>query len=159
MKILLLEDLDTFYDAISDGLAVRRAEIGKVEIIRIASELEFRRALPQLVKADFDVAIFDVMVGWCSIEDAVTDEGKNPPEEVSEELKLDTRWRSGVRCRRMFEEGRADAGTRPVPCLYYSVLDRDNLEDELNGETELVVKQGDIDTLVRALKQRVVIRK
>ena len=86
--------------AISDGLKTRQAEVGKVSIERLATELDFRRALPRLVKIDFDVAIFDVMVGWCMTEDAVTPEGSNPPPEVLEELALDKRWRSGVRCRR-----------------------------------------------------------
>ena len=153
MKILLLEDLDTFYEAIRDGLATRFKDIGKVDIVRIASELEFRTALPRLVKEDFDVAIFDVMVGWCLPEEAVTEAGMNPPPEVAQELSLDKRWRSGVRCRRMFEERRAQAGARAVPCLYYSVLDPESLHEELNGETELVVKQGDIDSLVRAIKR------
>ena len=153
MKILLLEDLDTFYEAIDDGLKIRQKEIGGVTIERIATELDFRRALPKLVKADFDVAIFDVMVGWCTTEDTVTPEGANPPPEVLEELGLDKRWRSGVRCRRMFEQGRKDAGTRPVPCLYYSVLDPESLGDDLNKDTELAVKQGDIDSLIHVIKR------
>ena len=153
MKILLLEDLDTFYEAMLEGLATRYKEIGKVDIVRIATELEFRNALARLAKEDFDVAIFDVMVGWCLPEEAVTEAGMNPPLEVAEELSLDKRWRSGVRCRRMFEESRAQAGARAVPCLYYSVLDPESLHDELNDETELVVKQGGIDNLVRAIKR------
>lgn len=155
MKILLLEDLDTFFEAIRDGLATRIKSIGPTTIVRFESELEFRDALEsgKLIKEDFDIAIFDVMVGWCSNEDAVTPKGRNPPQEVLDELTLDRPWRSGVRCRKVFTEARAAAGSRVVPCLYYSVLDPEGVKEEINDDTELVVKQGSIDALIESIQR------
>ena len=150
-KILLLEDLDSFAETIREGLQSKHKQLGRVEIIRIATELEFRRRLPELSYADFDVAIFDVMVGWCSIEDLDTEAGTKPPQAVDDEREGKAKWRSGVRCRKLFAEEREKAKSRPVPCLFYTVLDEDNLEGELNGDTPLIVKHGELDPLVSAI--------
>ena len=153
MKILILEDLDTFYEAIREGLKTQTDRLGTTEIVRYETELQFRDALESgfLINEHFDVAIFDVMVGWCTNEEAVTEKGQHPPQEVRDELALNKPWRSGVRCKKMFTEQRTTNGSRKVPCLYYSVLDPEGMKDELDGDAELVVKQGGIDHLVEAI--------
>jgi hypothetical protein len=85
MRILLLEDLDTFADALTQMLESKRHELGPVGIDRIATECEFRRRLPELIREPFSVAVFDVMVSWCSLEDLDTPEGRDIPPEVLEE--------------------------------------------------------------------------
>ena len=155
LKIFFLEDLNSFYEAICAGLARRSSELGEAEITQISTELEYRRKLESgaLVHAGFDVAIFDVMVSWCTPEESETPAGENPPPEVQEELLSNMPWRAGVRCRRMFAEALAAAGVGQVPCIYYTVLEPEDLREVLTEETPLVVKQGDIDSLVSAIKR------
>jgi hypothetical protein len=157
LKIFLLEDLDTFYEAICAGLAQRSSELGEAEITRVSTELEYRRQLESgaLVRARFDVAIFDVMVSWYTPEEADTRAGGDPPPEVQEELLLRVPWRAGVRCRRMFAEALAAAGVGQVPSIYYTVLEPEDLREVLTEETPLVVKHGDIDSLVLAIKRAI----
>jgi hypothetical protein len=154
MRILMLEDLDTYADALRTRLEGKSFELGPVGIQRISTELEFRRKLPELVKESFQVAIFDVMTSWCTIEDLETDEGKQPPKEVVAERDEVKKWRSGVRCQRLFEQALEKAKRPPVPCIFYSVLDKEDLRDELDGDTPLVVKEADLEALIEVIKQR-----
>jgi hypothetical protein len=149
MRILLLEDLDSFAEALMLQLTKTR-ELGPVGIDRIATELEFRRRLPELVEDSFNVAIFDVMVCWCTLEDLETPEGQAIPPEVNAERNGEKKWRAGVRCQQLYAEALAKAGKPPVPCIFYSVLDEEDLKGELGG-TPLVVKQGEMTPLVRAI--------
>jgi hypothetical protein len=151
MRILLLEDLDTFAGALIESVESKRSKLGPVSIERVSSELEFRRRLPQLATESFHFAIFDVMVCWCSLEDLDTPEGKNPPPEVIEERDGNKKWRSGVRCLEMFDKVRADLNLTRVPRIFYSVLDHEDLKGELNGDTALVVKQGELAPLIQAI--------
>jgi hypothetical protein len=153
MKILLLEDLDTFADAVAQGLEARRSELGEVVLIRIPTELAFRRRLDELVREDFDVAIFDVMIAWCMPEETLTKEGANPPEEVLREFALDARWRSGIRCKNIFERELNNRHLPPVPSIYYTVLESSYLQTESDDKTPIVTKQGEIDFLVEAIRQ------
>ncbi len=153
MNILLVEDLDSYFEAIRDGFESR---LNAPNITRISTELEFRCQLPQLEKQAFDVAIFDVMINWCTPEDTITPEGMNVPAEVLEEIDSKRSWRSGVRCRRMFQEARKKADSRPVHCIHYSVLDIEDLRKEISDEeVELIGKSGDIEPLVRAIRRAV----
>ncbi len=151
MRILLLEDLDNFADPLIQQLT-RTRELGPVGIERVATELEFRRRLPELVQDSFNVAIFDVMVCWCTLEDLETPDGQAIPAEVNAERNGEQKWRAGVRCQRLYAEALAQAGKPPVPCIFYSVLDGEDLKGEL-GSTPLVVKQVELASLLDAIRQ------
>ena len=153
MQILLIEDLDTFAQAIEEGLASIHSELGKASVTRIATELDFRRRLEELARMDFDVAIFDVMVAWCSPEEVQTQEGANPPGEVMQEFSGETRWRSGIRCKRLFDDTRTKLGIPCVPGIYYTVLEAAYLQSEVADGTPTVTKQGDITVLAREIKR------
>ncbi|MBI3879657.1 MAG: hypothetical protein HY301_06280 [Verrucomicrobia bacterium] len=150
MRILLLEDLPSFADALQQSLEARQ-ELRPVGIERIATEYEFRRRLPELARESFQVAIFDVMVRWCSLEELDTPEAQELPPEVVEERDGIKKWRSGVRCRRLFAKALQEIGASPVPCVFYSVLDLEDLGEELNGDTPLIVKQGELEPLVQEI--------
>ncbi len=152
MRILLLEDLDTFAGALKNSLEAKHQELGVVSIERVATELEFRQKIPKLVQEPFHIAIFDVMVSWCTIEDLETPEGKFPPKEVIAERDGQKKWRSGIRCRKMFIEALAKAGRPSIPCIFYSVLDHEDLKGELSDDMTLVVKQADLSPLVQVIK-------
>jgi hypothetical protein len=151
MNILLLEDLDTFAETLQKSLQTRHRELGRVSIERVGTELEFRHRLPELVQKPFDVAVFDVMVSWCTLEDLETPEGQNPPPEVIAERDGIKKWRSGVRCRQMFNEALSTASRPQVPCVFYTILDKEDLKGELSGDTPLVVKQGELGPLVETI--------
>jgi hypothetical protein len=56
-----------------------------------------------------------------------------------------------VRCRRLFYEALSKPNRPPIPCIFYSVLDAEDLKGELNGDTPLVVKQGELDPLIQEI--------
>ena len=153
MQILLLEDLDTFAQAIQEGLAALRSELGEVSVTRIATEIDFRHRLEELARRDFDVAIFDVMVAWCTPEEVQTKEGANPPAEVMQEFLGEARWRSGIRCKHLFEHARMNLGLPRVPSIYYTVLEAAYLQTEVDDETPTVTKQGDVAALAREIRR------
>jgi hypothetical protein len=150
MKILLLEDLDTYADVIIEAL--RKSKLRQVQVIRVATESEFRCRISELIESNFDIAIFDVMVCWCKIDAKGQPEDNSPPPEVLAEIMQKTKWRSGLRCRRMFSEALRSAGKPLVPCIYYTILDREDLQDSMGQDhTVVVAKQGDIQPLVDAI--------
>ena len=153
MHILLLEDLDTFAESIQEGLPSVRSVLGEVNVTRVATELEFRHRLEELARADFDVVIFDVMVAWCTPEEVQTKEGANPPTEVMQEFSGETRWRSGIRCKRLYDEARTKLGIPCVPGIYYTVLEAAYLQSEVADGTPTVTKQGDITVLAREIER------
>lgn len=147
MKILLLEDLDNYAEVIIESL--KKSKLRNVHIVRIATEFEFHGRLQELVNDSFDVGVFDVMVCWCKINEEGDPEAPNPPEEVLAEINQKAKWRSGLRCRRVFSEALEKAGKPAVPCIYYTILDRADLEDSLAHDPSLIIaKQGNIQPLV-----------
>ena len=89
------------------------------------------------------------MVCWCKINEDGDPEDPNPPDEVLAEINQEAKWRSGLRCRRLFSEALEKAGKPVVPCIYYTILDRADLEDALANDPSLIVaKQGNIQPLV-----------
>ena len=150
MKILLLEDDEVYAETIDMAL---RDTFKGVEVVRLATEREFRQKLNFLATGRFSVAIFDIMIRWGDAEEL-----SDAPLEVKKEAEGTKKWRAGIRCRKLFNEAVAKHGGKPVPSFYHSVLDAHDLaSDDLNGETELVVKQGNIEQLtdkVREFTQR-----
>lgn len=149
MKVLLLEDDDSYAETIEEAL---NNAFSQVKVIQLSTEREFRHRLAELAAKKFDVAIFDIMVRWGDVE-----EFSDAPPEVMDEAEGKKKWRAGVRCLRLFNEELDKHGAQPVPSLYHSVLNAQDLAGELNDGTELVVKQGNIEVLtdkVRQLTQR-----
>jgi hypothetical protein len=150
MKILLLEDDELYAETIDTAL---KDAFKGVEVVRLTTEREFRQKLTSLATGKFSLAIFDIMIRWGDAEEL-----SDAPHEVKEEAEGKKKWRAGLRCRKLFNEAVAKHGGLPIPSFYHSVLDAHDLaNDELNGETELVVKQGNIELLtnkVRELTQR-----
>lgn len=145
MKLLLLEDDDIYAETIEIAL---KGAFSRVRVIRVSTEREFTRRLADLAAEEFDVAIFDIMIRWGDVEDL-----SNAPPEVREEAEGKQKWRAGVRCRRLFNEEVAKQRLQPVPSFYHSVLDAQDLAGELDGETDLVVKQGNIEQLTGKVRQ------
>jgi hypothetical protein len=151
MNILLLEDLDSYAADIVSALQAKKFELGRVEVERVATEYEFRRRLPELAARNFDVAVFDVMVSWCQLEDFQDPKAKELPLEVQEEQAGTTKWRGGVRCYQLFLDARTSQARRVTPSIFYSILDGDDLRETLPEGVELVTKQGEIEPLVQAI--------
>jgi CheY-like chemotaxis protein len=145
MKVLLVEDDDMYAEVISEAL---KGSFAQVKLVRISTEHEFRRQLAGLATGNFDVAIFDIMIRWGDVEDL-----SDAPSDVKEEAEGKRKWRAGVRCRQLFNEALAKQKAKLVPSFYHSVLDAQDLVGEINGEAELVVKQGNIEQLIDKVRQ------
>ncbi len=156
MNILLLEDIEDYAKIIIESLEYK---LPGVKIVHVVTEFEFRERLPELLRYSFDVGIFDVMVNWCRIKADGELENDNPPPEVRAELEQNVKWRSGVRCRRLFTEALAQAGRRDVPCLYYTILEEgDMAEVRYDDLTPIIAKTGDMLPLVNGILQVIAAR-
>ena len=152
MKLLLFEDLDLYASAIEEILRAKRPK-EEHEIIRITTELEFRRRLATLAKEAFDAAIFDVMVPWCAMEDTGSQAENELPDEVKREMSGEVKWRTGIRCSRMFRNERERAGLPAVKTIIFTILQEYDLSDShltpLDGE--LIVKENGTEALVEKI--------
>ncbi len=154
MKILHLEDSLDFAQTLEESLVLRLKQFRKIFIDRVATEIEFRQRLSELAAKPFDVAIFDVMINWGNASELETKIGQNPPLEVRNELDGKARKRAGLRCMKMYKDALSANSKVDVPCIVYTILDEEVLSGEIfdfTNDTQLVIKQGDLNPLVAAI--------
>jgi CheY-like chemotaxis protein len=142
MYILLVEDDYLQAEWIHDCL---RSAFQKLRFERIATEQEFY-ALVQGISDDYpDVIIIDIMLRWA---DPSRDMAP-PPEEVQE----GGFYRAGIRCERKLA-GRDDM--RNIPVILYTVLERIDLENEIDGLASNVTylrKDSDSSALTERIRE------
>jgi CheY-like chemotaxis protein len=101
--------------------AVLEREFSGAKIERLSTELDFYKRLESLEQMP-DVFIIDVMLRW-------TDPGieMQPP---SQEVEREGFYRAGLRCGKKIASHET---ARHVPIIFYSMLERSDLEQELTG--------------------------
>lgn len=144
MKILLLEDdhlqAKWLQDALQDKLNELRPA---VETVR--TEREFQSRLDELVRWDPTVVLLDAIVRWTdpSPDLMAPPDGYNGP------------GRAGVRCAKLFAEA-----SPHTPIILYTILEREDLEEELVSlprGVQHLRKEADLSPLldrIRAVVQR-----
>src|SRR5580700_8254064 len=117
MNLLLLEDDHFQAEQIESDLRAGLSHT-PLTIELIKTEYDFRERLKTIVQRRPDVIILDVMVRWHNPARSI------PPR--PEDVIREKHFRAGLRCLRLLAE------TAPaIPVVLYSVLDIDDLEQEL----------------------------
>lgn len=141
MRMLILEDDSDQFEFVSEQL---RNLVPKPEIRRISREAEFRSKFEEIASNSPDVAIIDVMLPW-SDQDRL--------EIMPKEIKDDGgHFRAGFRCARALLQ---DHRTRNVKLFLYSVLDRGDVQNQLEAmeaNCRFIRKEEDLSNLIRELK-------
>lgn len=142
MFILLVEDDYLQSDWISSNL---KNAFSPLKLELIATEEEFYACLPEISKEPPNVVIIDVMLRW-------TDPKRDmppPPREVME----GGYYRAGLRCQKELAK---NALTENIPVILYTVLEKIDLEQELDGLAKTITylrKDSDSSSLTERIRQ------
>lgn len=141
MRLLLLEDDSLQAEWISNELGLHFPEI---EILRIATESEFRNRFEEIASNPPDVAVLDVMLRWSDLGPSV--------QERPDDIRQHGHFRAGLRCERMITSDPRTRGTRVV---MYTVLSARDLGKELESTGQNVVylaKDSDVSNLIMLIR-------
>jgi predicted nucleotide-binding protein len=141
MKILIVEDDYLQAELIQEGL---NAAFPGVDISHIKTESAFRSRLKSIVDNPPDVVIMDMMIRWT---DPLPDLPPAPPE-----VREEGHYRAGLRCQRLLAQSEATAG---IPIIIYSVLEREDLQEDLKGTPMNVMylsKDFEFKALIRFIR-------
>jgi len=109
----------------------------------IPTEKEFRNRLAAFRADPPDVVVMDVMLRW----EFPSPEPSPPPPDVAR----DGYYRAGMRCAELM---RSDELLRRVPIVFYTILERTDLERDghrLANNTKYLRKSSDLDVLTRTV--------
>ncbi len=140
-RIVIVEDDPLAAARIEDALAIK---VRRVEVVRIATELEFRKKFTDLVQNPPALLVVDIMLRWT---DPAPDY-ERPPNDVREQGY----YRAGFRC---VESALGSPLLALVPVVLYSVLDQVDIEDELKAmptHIRFVNKDRGVDALVDEIR-------
>jgi DNA-binding response OmpR family regulator len=141
MYVLLIEDDHLQSEWLAGNLELA---FGKVRFERIPTEQEFYSRIPELISDPPDIIIIDVMLRWA-------DPSRNmspPPQKV----KNGGYYRAGLRCQ---EELARLEETRNIPVVLYTVLERIDLEPQIDALEEKVTylrKDSDSNALIDRIR-------
>lgn len=111
---------------------------------RIATESDFQSRIKEIVDNPPNVVLMDVMLRW-------TDPSPNMPQAAQDYQGF---HRAGIRCAKLLRE---HSGTKTIPVVLFTVLEENDLEEELSRLKEvgcfLVRKDSDMDPLVEELRR------
>jgi DNA-binding response OmpR family regulator len=124
MYILLVEDDYLQADWIEASL---KTAFGNIQVERIATEQEFYARVPEIVANPPDVIVIDVMLRWTDPSREMVE----PPPAVEK----DGFYRAGIRCQEKLAEQKE---TSQIPIVLYTVLERIDLEQEIDGLSKSV---------------------
>lgn len=119
VDILVVEDDSHIAFLIKESL---QDALYAARIRLVRTEFEFCRLLPAIRAMPPDIVILDMMIRW-------TDPSPNmetPPEDVMK----DGHFRAGLRCFRRLQQA---AETEKTPVIFYSVLERPDVQAELRA--------------------------
>lgn len=117
MRILIVEDDKLQFETIRKAISVS-PYLGGAKVERIVTELEFREKFENIAAHNPTAILMDVMLKWTTKNHWVA-----PPQEVDEQGF----FRAGLRCERLLAQ---DERTREIPVIIYSVLGKEDLEDD-----------------------------
>ncbi len=138
MNILIVED-DYFQAEWIEQIVLKEFSGSRTKILR--TETEFRDFMRE---GGFkpDVIILDVILPWT----VPGSKAEPPPEEV----RNNGRHRAGVRCWRHLAE---NPETRDIPVVLYTVLDTEDLQEDIPPNVRYLSKQSDPVPLVEEIKR------
>jgi CheY-like chemotaxis protein len=139
MRIILVEDDNWQSQWIFSHLKKSLKTIPE----QIFTEHEFQRNFESYKENRPDVVIMDVMLPWTEADE---DMEPRPPNVIEEGA-----YRAGFRCRELLA---SDEKTKNIPVILYTVLDKNDLESELEGLPENVVfllKDSDAEPLIKEI--------
>jgi DNA-binding NarL/FixJ family response regulator len=142
MKLLIVEDDHLQAEWIYQKL---KEEMPGAEISCIRTESEFRSKLEEIANAPPEVVLMDVMLRWAD----VTFDIPEPPEDVVKEKF----YRAGLRCERLLAK---DERTALIPIIFYTVLERTDLRNELvnlPAHVQYLAKHSDIAPLIHKIEE------
>jgi CheY-like chemotaxis protein len=120
------------------------AAFAPVTVEALASEEDFRAALPRFARQPPDLVVLDVMLRWSFPRP----NRPEPPADVVE----GGYYRAGLRCAKLML---ADQRLRSVPVVLHTILEVADLErdgEKLPPNATYVGKSSDLDVLVRHIK-------
>jgi hypothetical protein len=120
-----------------------KSEFPGINVERISTELDFYNRLESLEQVP-DVFIIDVMLRWTN----PSIDMQSPPQDVAQEGF----YRAGLRCGRKIA---AHEIARHVPVIFYSVLERTDLEQELKsvpGNITYLTKESNLEEIIQEIR-------
>jgi CheY-like chemotaxis protein len=142
MYVLFIEDDHLQSEWVSASL---EAAFGAVRFERIPTEEEFYSGIPQFTSDPPDVIIIDIMLRWANPSRNMS----RPPQKVLN----GGYYRAGLRCQ---EELAKLEQTRNIPVILYTVLERIDLEPDIDDLTERVTylrKDSDSNALINRIRE------
>lgn len=124
MKVLIIED-DSIQAARLESLI--QSKFSAVTVDKIATELEFRKRLPEIADGSYKVALVDMMLRWTDPSPKM-----EPPEE---DVIKEGFFVGGLRCRKALLE-------KKIPSIVFTVLSRENLPREYVDEGIDFIQKG-----------------
>jgi CheY-like chemotaxis protein len=110
----------------------------------VSTEKEFRERLTDFRNEPPDVVVLDVMLRWAF----PSPDASPPPADVVE----GGYYRAGMRCEELM---RKDSKLCDVPVIFYTILERSDLErdDSISDNTRYVRKSSDLEVLTRVVRK------
>jgi CheY-like chemotaxis protein len=118
MNILIVEDQKHQFEFVKDALL---AEEDSLIIKQIITEYSFVSQFEKIADNPPCMIFMDIMFRWYDSE-------KNMPE-IPLEAKKQGKYRAGIRC---INKLSSDIRTKNIPVLIYSILDKRDLQNEIN---------------------------
>jgi CheY-like chemotaxis protein len=141
VHIVVVEDDHLQAGPLAENL---RAAFDNPTVETMATEEDFRAAMPRLRDEVPDLLVMDVMLRWASPRPGMS---APPPDVVSGGY-----YRAGLRCAALLH---ADPTLRSVPVVLYTILEVSDLrrgDQELPPNTTYVGKTAELDVLVRHVR-------
>lgn len=142
MYILIVEDDPVQSDFIEHAIKEEK-EFFDLQIKRISRESEFRNNFGEIADYKPEVIIMDIMMRWA---DPAPDM-QTPPKEIRDQGF----YRAGIRCIQMLSD---DERTRDIPIIIYSILDKEDLEEEMKNflQARYLSKDFDARKIINMIK-------
>ncbi len=142
MKILIVEDDHLQGEWILSGLD---EVFHGASIKLIDTEFDFRASFDRIANDPPDVVVMDVMLRWANPSPTL----EVPPEEIQKEGF----YRAGLRCEALLA---GDVRTSHIPVILYTVLERGDLDRQLQTRRENVIylpKESDQSPLHQQIRE------
>src|ERR1051325_11491658 len=141
MRIILVED--DYWQ--SDWISLHLKTNFKVSPEQVFTEYDFHKQFESYMQKPPDAVIMDVMLPWT---EAAEDMEPRPPK-----VKEEGAYRAGLRCRELLA---GNERTKNIPVIFYTVLDKNDLESELQDLPEnavFLLKDSDAEPLIKEIRR------